>query len=213
MPSSECVVDRWEILWLICMYLRKGMGSSIRSCCVIHNKELTHNSFLISDQSPQGKIWVKNLASEKSHWSLFVPPKKSNRELPTVMGTSQSLLVYLAHQPHQGGPSVKLNFPPTSPKPRGDITQGFGEFLSFCSHVAWREPALSPMPSKWHFQHWRLRGLQSLENQEVDIYRDILSSGQPWVGLFFFSVFLQLLIWWVWGKEASKGSSLGGSAC
>ena len=43
------------------------MGSSTRSYCVIHNKELTHKSCLISDERPQGKIWVNKLALKESH--------------------------------------------------------------------------------------------------------------------------------------------------
>ena len=43
------------------------MDSSTRSCFVIHNKELTHNSCLISDERPQGKTSVNKLASKESH--------------------------------------------------------------------------------------------------------------------------------------------------
>lgn len=114
--------------WLTTVCLQEGNGQFHEE--LLCNPEwraflLTHSSFLISVQRPQGKIWVRKLASGKSQWSMFVPRKRNNRELPTVMSSPPSLLLYPTHQQYQWGVLCETELP-SPPKPVGDITQGSG---------------------------------------------------------------------------------------
>lgn len=149
-------------LWLIDGTERKGMGSSTRNC-VIHNEERFScwiiKFFLISNQRPQGKIWVRNLALGTSHWSLFFPRREVIGNCQRDGHTSQSSLVSHSSK----GPTRRRLWSWSSHLPQPNCW-GFGWFHSFCSHEARRKPVFSPWPLNDTCQSWRLWDLHSLEN-------------------------------------------------
>lgn len=137
--------------WLTSMSLEEGNGQVHEE--LLCNSEwraflLTYSSFLISVQRPQGKIWVRKLASEKSQWSMFVLQKRNNRELPNVMSSPLSLPVtMLINSTNEGmrGPLWNWTSQPTQASWRYNPRLWLASH-GFCSYAAWREPVLLAWP-------------------------------------------------------------------